>query len=522
MAKIEVYRTHIEIHNYHPGDSRSIERRFGVYDYIYHRVVPKGRYYDPDTLTLYLPRGTSINYLEKLFQIEAVVKSEHDPIAKIGDIRLRYKPRDEVQTEALQFMLSLGKYQNNAKHTMLSLNLPTGKGKTYCSITALSYIGYRSIIITNSNEWLAQWKAFFLEYTDIESDEIYYISGTPTLMKLYNRDISKYKVVLCTHATLKSYAARNGWNAVHEFFKYMQFGVKVYDEAHLNFDNMFMIDCFSNTWLTYYVTATPNRSNEDEDIIYRGYFDNVPSISLFDSEVDPHTTYVGIRFNSQPNPMQISDCKNAYGMDRIKYTNYLVGQENFYKMLRILLDMAIKKGGKHLFYIGTNEAILIVKDWIYKNYPELIGQVGVFTSITKSEDKKSQLDKMIILSTTKSAGAAVDIPDLVETVVLAEPFKSKVLAQQTFGRTRAANTTYKDIVDTGFFFTKRFYEQKKPVFMKYATECKEVTLRNDELNNRSNSIQEFHDSKVQPMRFFETREASDLINPIELLNDSEI
>ena len=296
----------------------------------------------------------------------------------------------------------------------------------------------------------------------------------------------------------------------------------MYDEAHLNFDNMFMIDCFSNTWLTYYVTATPNRSNEDEDIIYRGYFDNVPSISLFDSEVDPHTTYVGIRFNSQPNPMQISDCKNAYGMDRIKYTNYLVGQENFYKMLRILLDMAIKKGGKHLFYIGTNEAILIVKDWIYKNYPELIGQVGVFTSITKSEDKKSQLDKMIILSTTKSAGAAVDIPDLVETVVLAEPFKSKVLAQQTFGRTRAANTTYKDIVDTGFFFTKRFYEQKKPVFMKYATECKEVTLRNDELNSRSSSIQEFHDSKVQPMRFFETREASDLINPIELLDDSEI
>ena len=195
MAKIEVYRTHIEIHNYHPGDSRSIERKFGVYDYIYHRVVPKGRYYDPDTLTLYLPRGTSINYLEKLFGIEAVVKSEHDPIAKVGDIKLRYKPRDSVQQEALQFMLSLGKYQNNARHAMLSLNLPTGKGKTYCSITALSYIRYRSIIITNSNEWLAQWKAFFLEYTDIQSDEIYYISGTPTLMKLYNRDISKYKVV---------------------------------------------------------------------------------------------------------------------------------------------------------------------------------------------------------------------------------------------------------------------------------------------------------------------------------------
>lgn len=514
MAKIEVYRTHIEIHNYNPEDSRALENKYGIWDKIYFRLNPKGRYYDEETRTLYIPRGTNISWLEKIFQTEAIVKADCDPIGKIGDIRLRYRPRDEVQEEALQFMLSLGKYQNNSKFTMLSLNLPTGKGKTYCSITALSCLRYRSIIITNSNEWLAQWKTFFLEYTDISSDEIYYISGTPTLMKLFNRDISKYKVVLCTHATIVSYAKRNGWKAVHEFFKYMQFGVKLYDEAHLNFDNMFMIDCFSNTWLTYYVTATPNRSNEDEDIIYKSYFDNVPSISLFDEEVDPHTSYVGICFNSNPNPIQISECKNAFGMDRNKYTNYLVHQENFYKMLRILLDMALKKGGKHLYYIGTNEAILVVRDWIYENYPELIGQVGIFTTLTK-DNKKNELDKTIILTTTKSAGAAVDIKGLVETVVLAEPFKSKVLAQQTFGRTRAANTSYKDIVDTGFFFTKRFYDQKKPVFMKYATECKEITIRPNELNNRSDDIINKRSTLIHPFKFYEDKESSALIYPME-------
>ena len=503
MAKIEVYRTHIEIHNYDLGDSKAIENKFGIFDYIYYKLYPKGRYYNTETRTLYLPRGTSISYLEKIIQSEAIVKSDMDPIGKIGQMKLRYKPRDEVQQEALQFMLSLGKYSRNAMHTMLSLNLPTGKGKTYCSITALSYIGYRSIIITNTNDWLAQWKAFFLEYTDIKPDEIYYISGIPTIMKLFNRDISKYKVVLCTHATLKGYANRNGWNAVHEFFKYMQFGVKIYDEAHLNFDNMFMIDCFSNTWLTYYVTATPNRSDEKEDKIYLSYFETVPSISLFDQEADPHTSYVAIRYNSDPNPMQISDCKNAYGMDRNKYTNYLVQQENFYRILRILLDMALKKGGKHLYYIGTNDAILIVKKWIYENYPELVGRVGVFTSITDKDNKKEELDKPIILTTTKSAGAAVDIPGLVETVVLAEPFKSKVLAQQTFGRTRAANTSYKDIVDTGFFFTKRFYDQKKPIFTKYATECKEITIRNKELIERSDALKAKHDSLIQPMTYFE-------------------
>jgi superfamily II DNA or RNA helicase len=302
---------------------------------------------------------------------------------------------------------------------------------------------------------------------------------------------------------LNNYATQNGWNAVHDFFKYMGFGVKIYDEAHLNFDNMFMIDCFTNTWLTYYVTATPNRSDDKENAIFKRYFEYVPSINLFDENVDPHTEYIGIKFNSNPNPIQISECKNAYGMDRNKYTNYLVHQENFYRMLRILLDKVIRKGGKYLFYIGTNEAIITVRDWIYANYPELIGQVGIFTTLTKKEDKKKQLERSIILSTTKSAGACVDIPGLVETIVLAEPFKSRVLAQQTFGRTRAENTTYKDIVDTGFFFTKRFYDQKKPIFMKYATDCKEVNITNQELIKRSDTLKEKHDRLIQPMEFFD-------------------
>lgn len=521
MAKIEVYRTHIEINNYDLGDQPGLEKRFSVYDYLYHRYYPKGRYYDEDQRILYLPRGINIGYLERIFNTEAQVFSFCDPKGEIESIKIKYKPRDDVQYEALQFMLSLGKYQSNINKTMLSLNLQTGKGKTYCSITALSYLGLRSIIITNTNDWLAQWREFFLEYTDIKPDEIYYISGTPTLMKLFNRDISKYKVVLCTHATLKSVASRNGWEFIHDFFNYMQFGVKIYDEAHLNFDNMFMIDCFTNTWLTYYVTATPNRSNEKEDYIFKNYFENVPSISLFDEEVDPHTSYIGIRYDSAPNPMQISECKNSYGMDRNKYTSYLVGQENFYRMLRIILDKGLNKLGKHLFYVGTNEAILIIRDWIYENYPELRGEVGIYTTLTPNEYKREQLDKTIILSTTKSAGAAVDIPGLVETVVLAEPFKSKVLAQQSFGRTRASNTTYKELVDTGFYFTKKFYEDKRPIFQKYATDCKEVVIRNDELYRRSNEIIERRNQLIQPAVFFDREQASKLVDPIVFIDRKE-
>ena len=167
--------------------------------------------------------------------------------------------------------------------------------------------------------------------------------------------------------------------------------------------------------------------------------------------------------------------------------------------------MALKKPGKHLWYIGTNEAILYIKNWLYDNFPELINQVGIYTSIIPTEKKQRELEKKIILSTTKSAGAAMDIKGLVETVNLAEPFKSRVLAQQTFGRTRDRDTLYKDIVDNGFYYTKRFYEFKKPVFSKYATECVEINMTQDQINNKVEAIKKEREMLIQPI-IFEERE----------------
>lgn len=503
MNKIIIYRTHIEINDYDLGDCPQIEKTFSVYDMAYHKRFPKAMLYDSDRRVLMLPRGIDIGYLERLFHSEPVVDSSIDPIGDIGPVMLKYKPRDEDQKEAIKFMLSMDKYARNDSKTMLSVNLNTGKGKTYCAIAVAAYLGIRSIVITDNVGWLEQWNKFFQEYTDIKKEEIYLISGAPSLAKLYNRDISKYKVILSTHSTIKSIGNRQGWDQISKFFKYCQIGIKFYDEAHLNFDNMFQIDCYSNTFITYYLTATPGRSDHAENQIFNLYFKNVPSINLFHQDEDPHTKYAAIRFNSNPSPIEASKCKNNYGLNRMAYVDYIVRNNNFQKLLYILIMMAQNKPGKHLFYIGTNEAILYVRDWIYKNFPELIGQVGIYTSIIPPDKKKQELDKKIILSTTKSAGAAMDIKGLVETVNLAEPFKSKLIAQQTLGRTRDANTMYKDIVDNGFYYTKKFYDFKKPVFKKYATSCVEVNLRQEELEAKYTESVRKHDGLIYPMSFLD-------------------
>lgn len=501
MNKILVYRTHIEILDYTLGDVPWIERQYSLYDRIYHRAYPKGMVYDEQNKKLYLPRCTNINRLETSFMSGAVIDYSCDPRRQIPLIGLKYTPRDNTQVEAIKFMLAKDRYRSNETKTMLSVNLNTGKGKSYCAIATIAYRGMATAIITDSKGCLDQWRGYFNEYTDLSDRFICSVTGSASIAKLLSSE-PRHMVYLISHDTIRSYANTNGWDAVHTLFIHLGIGIKIYDEAHLDFDNMMLIDCHTNTFITYYLTATLSRSMPEEDRIFSIYFSGVPKIDLFDEDVDPHTAYVGIKYNSNPSPMDISNCLGQYGLKRSTYTDYLVQQPNFEYMLYIITDMAIKKPGKSLWYIGTNRSIIYVRDWLYAHYPILIGNVGIYTTLTPKEMKQNELNKKIILSTTKSAGAAMDIKGLVETVNLAEPFRSKVLAQQTFGRTRGDDTVYKDIVDTAFSQTRAYYNYKKPVFSKYATECKEVILRNNELKERGEAIKE-KQANLRPAIIFE-------------------
>ena len=276
---------------------------------------------------------------------------------------------------------------------------------------------------------------------------------------------------------MQNYGSTYGWDKIGEIFKILKIGIKIFDEAHQNFLNMAMIDFFTNVWRTYYLTATPKRSDKDEDKIYQIYMKNIPSISLFDDDIDPHTAYISIKFNSNPKPSDIIACKsNAYGLNHIEYVRYLMRNQRFWDMFDYIFSIVEKAGGKALFYIATNEAILKVRDRILLNYPELENDIGIYTSI--SEDKQFEKSKKYILTTTKSAGAGEDIEHLKYSVVLAEPFKSEVLARQSLGRTRDPNTIYLELVDVGFKQIIKYYNAKKPIFSKYASSCKNLNVDN--------------------------------------------
>lgn len=491
MSKIEVYNSCIVINNYEWGDCTKLESIFSIYERVTHQIFYLGIHYDEENKRLFLSRGLDIWYVESAIGEKAHYISKPYKYDYIGNTKLKVGPRDDRQKEILRFCLGKGEYKETETTSQLSINANTGFGKTYIAIATISYYEIKSIIIAYSVSWLNQWKERIMQYTRISKKEIKIISGSGEINKLLKtEDTSKYKIYAVTHSTIQNFASENGWEKISELFEHLKIGIKIYDEAHTNFSNMCMIDFYTNVYKTYYLTATPARSSEDENRIYNLYFKNIKSISLFNEDNDPHTKYICIKYNSNPSVFDISECKNAYGLDRNRYMNYLVNKAEYYKLLTVIMDLALKVKGKVLIYIGTNSAIMKTYDYLVKYYPEIWDDIGIFTTLVSKEEKEANKDKKIILSTTKSAGASMDIDNLKMTVVLNEPFKSHVLAQQTLGRTRADNTFYIDCVDLGFKQLRRFYTYKRPIFDKYASDVSEIYLRDPDLEYRANSIRQ--------------------------------
>lgn len=497
MSKIDVFNTAIIINDYDFGDYPTLENYFKIKvpvtkSYWTYRYF--GLFYDKENRKLYLPRGIDIWLVEKIIGEQANVHvNDYIKYQKYDNFKIKSLPRDDVQRKALRFMLGKEEYRHTATKSQLSVNLNTGKGKTYLAISTIAFSGINSIIIMYSENLIQQWKNEILKYTNLNSKQICILEGSGSIHRILNKKDNEGVIYLVTHGTLKSYGDRNGWEKVGELFEYLKIGIKIFDEAHQNFENILMIDYFTNVYKTYYLTATSLRSSDDENKIYQFSFKNVPSIDLFNQEEDPHTIYTAIKFNSKPSAIEKSKCKNQYGLDRNKYTNYLVEKPIFYQVLTILMNIIIKRtfsGGKCLIYIGTNNAIDKVYKWMNYNYPELYNQIGILSTLADDEERKDSVNKRIILATTKSAGAGLDIKGLKLTIVLAEPFKSEILARQTLGRTRDKDTEYIELVDIGFPQCSRYYTQKKHIFLKYALSCREIIMNLDYICNKYNELME--------------------------------
>ena len=493
--KIHVKHSRIEINAYKLGQCAEIEYLFSRIDPITHQRIPYGYEYDEQEHILILPRGMNISMLERIFKTNSYIDYNCDPVVDTQPLKIKYLARDSRQVSIIKFLIGVDEYEYTSTQSQLAVNSTTGSGKTFVTVASMCITGSRMIIITSSINWLKQWTEKICEYTKLTENDIYSFTGRTSIERIFTLDPTKYQVFMASHATLHSYANNNpnGWKSIEELFKYIKCGIKVFDECHLYFTNMMMLDYHTNTRKTIYLTATPARSSKDEDIIYQEYFRTIPGIELFDYENDPHVNYIATLFHSHPSADEVRKYSvGQFQFDRNIYMKYLLNKSNFLKLVSILIDMCLMTiKGKILIYIGINDGIEYVYRYILQEFPFLDGFIGIYTSMVSDKElRRDMLKKKIILSTTKSCGAASDITDLGACIVLNEPFRSKVIARQTLGRCRADNTLYIDCIDMSCFRTRLYYQAKKPVFAQYAKSCSEVLMDDKTIDTQYKQVKD--------------------------------
>lgn len=484
--KIVVYNNKIVINDYNSGDIPALEKIFDIYDKSTFMFKTIGAIYNRIDKTYTIPRGIDVRKIESIVGSYAFYEKIKyiKPKTNSNQILIKFPPKDEKQALALKFLTGKGEYSYTKKHNQLFLALNTGAGKTYLGIVYTALLNVKTVIITTSVEWLNQWRESFIYHTNMISSEILSISGSNMIDKIItdkNDSFDRYKVFTISHDTILSYAQKNGWNSIDDLFRKLGIGLKIIDEAHLNFENICNIDYASSIYKTLYLTATPCRGDMSQDRIYQTYFSGFPMLSLFDPETDPHTHYISLLYKSDMTDLEIAEIHNMYGFSKTAYCDKVVMKENFDYISRIVMNMIDNIPGKKLFFFATNNAILFFYDWLRYNYSEYANDIGIYTSI--NPDKAKAKENTIILTTSASAGACLDIKDLMVCINMAEPTKSPPQNQQRFGRTRKYNSYYIDVVDTSVKTIFNYYKGSFSMYDKYALSTKEVKFNQTQLKN---------------------------------------
>jgi superfamily II DNA or RNA helicase len=311
------------------------------------------------------------------------------------------------------------------------------------------------MIITHNDSLKRQWMATFLNMFDYRQSDLMNIKGSHIMEAIVADMVTeKPEVYFINHQTLRSYLSTHGPVALHQFFRKLKIGIKVYDESHLEFANILLMDMFSNTARTWYLTATFDRSDKSESACFKKAFSSLEAYGERESVdyVEKHVVYHAVYIKSRPSPEMMRKIMKYGGMTAASYGHYAFGDDlNYtaYRSIKLILEKTKDLDGKTLIFVPLIDAVDRVAQKLKTDFPDK--SVGVYHSRVDKEEKLSAEKKDIIVSTIKSCGTGKDIPGL-RVLICLEPIASKVQAQQLIGRLRPFSkdkfTYFFDVIDT--------------------------------------------------------------------------
>ena len=397
--------------------------------------------YDEKTSTLYAPRYDLEDFCQLLVRNNVLHSIERLPLQRGAEVSIvlksHIKDRNTDQTEAITHLIT-------CSDSLRGLSLAPGFGKTYCSIKFISLSGLRSMIFVGG--LIDQWKRSIFDFTELTEDDVYVVQGAASMTKLLLK-IDKTifpKIILCSLGTIRAYAsggdAYENYPPFNKIFDILRVGIKIIDEAHLNFFLTMMIDLQTNAEVNVALTATFDRGEQDVKKIFNFHY---PRLMRFGEEnfkryvdiysyrytlggVIPAKAYTTIQGYNNSKLEEWLLRKGRRHLDNIYSTVYSPAIHSHY--------INCKRPGQRLLILCSS---IVMCQWFReKLISDLSGDEKLEIELYIGETDDIVLTEAdIIISTPGSGGTGRDIKEL-RTVLMTVATGSDTMNRQSLGRLR--------------------------------------------------------------------------------------
>ena len=370
---------------------------------------------------------------------------------------------------------------------------------TFCSGVGLCKIGVKTLIIMHRDSLRGQWDKSLNKMCGLTSREVHEISSTEELAAIaYGTYKPNYDVYLMTHATFRAGLKRlNTMDDAANITKNLGIGLKIVDEAHLEFRDTLLMDFCFNVKRNLYLTATDGRSSKDENSIFRHVFASAvyykPSAFLTDSNRPKKwTDYISIAVNTHCNPnMYKYRVNGGRGMNSASYGKWVIAydkKKTHFKCCKEILKMIYDKD-PHAKVLVFMPLIDLCQDFAFYVTSELdkdqhfMYDLDIRTINSKNSKKDNDRAKHsdVIVTTIGSCGTGTDIPGIT-AIISCTPYCSHITAEQVFGRIRYCGKVcqYYDLYDTSVPMDMFWWRARSKKLKHLALNVKQLSWTEDE------------------------------------------
>ncbi len=458
--RIDLYSHHFTVTRITPGTQRAIEAissglmEWDLITVGYERGKPIRRFMPIRIYASAKDDRTEFRYhINLLDRFRAQLTANNVPLDKVEFVdHALYEPVPielklisgkvprEHQIPLIDYMSKM-----DANRSKLITSYP-GSGKGFSAMSAMKNLGVRTMIVVRA-QYIEKWAEELEQEVELRKGDLITVQGSKGLISVMNLALMgelDAKIIIVGNRTLlnyiKAYEKEPNFEdqyPIHpeQLYEKLGIGLRVIDEAHMDFHFNFKQDTYTHVPYAISMTATIDSDQEFMNNMYRIMWP--VETRGPDVREDPYIVstclwynvehYNRIRYQNHKKQYSHIEFENSIRRNKIMLANYLKIPE---LMVRTKFERYHEPGQKMLIFCASVAMCTIFTEHLKKKFPQF--SVARYVGEDNWEDLHNN---DIVVSTIQSAGTAVDILNL-RYVLMTVALSSKQTNIQVVGRLR--------------------------------------------------------------------------------------